>query len=217
MMDTKWARENTDKLPLTRAEAKAHGVRFYFTGMPCKHGHVCPRRFDNRGCVDCEVRKAREYHHKNRDRSIARCKKYKLENADKVKVYKKEYRSRNSESISAYGKSYYYDNIEKFQEYFKENWEDPAFRAQSRERSSIRGRQIRTPISKMHMNKIHEIYLEAARVTEKTGQAHHVDHIIPLRGVGVCGLHVPWNLQVLLAEENLRKGNRIEDDIKITP
>lgn len=59
------------------------------------------------------------------------------------------------------------------------------------------------------MDAIKKIYLEARRKTEETGTLHHVDHIIPLRGKIVSGLHVHYNLQIITAQENLRKSNRL--------
>lgn len=54
------------------------------------------------------------------------------------------------------------------------------------------------------------VYAEAARLTEATGIPHEVDHVVPLRHPQVCGLHVPWNLEVKTMEANRSKHNRFK-------
>ena len=53
-------------------------------------------------------------------------------------------------------------------------------------------------------------YEEARKLTEETGIVHNVDHIIPIKNDLVCGLNVPWNLQILTEFENKSKKNKFD-------
>lgn len=63
-------------------------------------------------------------------------------------------------------------------------------------------------LSDAQLAHIQRIYKLCSVISEATGQKYHVDHIVPLQGKNVCGLHVPWNLRVIPAKVNLEKSNK---------
>jgi hypothetical protein len=75
-----------------------------------------------------------------------------------------------------------------------------------RTRSAVRNERVRraTP-AWADRPAIRRIYAEARSVTARTGIAHHVDHVVPIDGITVCGLHVAGNLRVIPASVNVRR------------
>ena len=89
-------------------------------------------------------------------------------------------------------------------------------RAKSRRYEAIR-RATPPWLTKEHREEMKLKRDIARRLTKTTGILHVVDHIVPLQGENICGLHVPWNMQVITAEENSKKSNKFPYDVLDTP
>ena len=170
--------------------------------------HKCIGRKDGLDFY-CRVCK-KEYRKANSDKIKEKGKDYYKANSDKIK----EYREANSDSIKEKGKDYRKANSDKIKEYAKEYAKDnPDKRnALAAKRRSKRLQATPPWLTNEHLSAIRDFYTESKTLEKTTGIKHHVDHIVPLQGKNVCGLHVPWNLQVLSASENIAKKNHYPDE-----
>lgn len=162
----------------------------YFTGKPCPKGHIAMRRVRNGECVDCGNQTSANFRQENSDH----IKKYNQTNKQKLNEQKINWRDKNKEKTKLAIKKYYKNNTSKI-----------IANVIKRGLAKIQ----RTPpwLNSSHMAEIESIY-EYCSALRQTGLDYHVDHIVPLRGDSVSGLHVPWNLQVIPGSENMSKGNR---------
>jgi hypothetical protein len=112
-------------------EAKKKGLLTYFTGKPCKYGHMSERYVSIRTCVECKQVKEKEYREENREEYLKKKKEFYQRNKDKAKAYvkknekkikarAKKYRELHKEEIKAYLKVYAEKNKEDKKEYDKE-------------------------------------------------------------------------------------------------
>jgi len=64
-------------------------------------------------------------------------------------------------------------------------------------------------LTPMQKAAISAMYAQARAMTKLTKVKHVVDHVVPLRSEVVCGLHVPWNLQIMTHNDNCAKSNKL--------
>lgn len=132
-------------------------------------------------------------------------------NADKVKETLRKYKANNQEAITARIKAWRDNNPEKMQA-ARDNWAQankPKLAARTRKRQAAKLQRTPTWLTSSELWMMQEAYELAALRTKLFGFQWDVDHVLPLQGKTVSGLHTPYNLQVIPASENYRKGNKV--------
>ena len=193
--------------PSTREEAKKTGSKYYFTGQPCKHGHIALRKTKG-SCLDClKVEWA-----KGNETRAEYFKQYNQSEASQKA--KREYYERNKKQVIARAAARPVEQRRLHREKYKAQNPElyKAFTSVRRRRHKNATPKWITPEQKLAMR---NLYLKAQELSKIAGQRYVVDHIIPLISESVCGLHVPWNLRVITQEENLKKSNKLVDTMRV--
>lgn len=121
-------------------------------------------------------------------------------NRDRKKIASDKWRFSNPESVK-----------QNSRKWAKEN---PGKRnAQTMKRIAAKKQATPPWLTKEHYREIEAFYIESSRLTIETGIPHEVDHIVPLQGKAVRGLHVPWNLKVVTRTKNRQYSNRLVDKL----
>lgn len=225
-----------NSLPESLAEARSIGHNLYFTGVPCRHGHTTYRYVADRRCAECtklKVKKAATSGGGNARRWANKTPEQLARIYAKRKAYYAATKAvRQEEKRRSYAKcAQDPSHMQKRREY------SVAYRAvntrpaevsnpevKRRYRQTAGGRKkARANDAKRHAAKmqrtpawltaddlwlLEQAYDIAALRSKMLGIAFHVDHIIPLQGKYVSGLHVPTNVQVIPWYENVAKANK---------
>jgi len=130
----------------------------------------------------------------------------KPENKKKVRAYDRKWREENEEKCREYA------NVNARARYTPQKRREKYLRigraVHAAYRATRRARQFNATPSWVDQDSMDAFYESARRVSECVSVQHEVDHIIPLQGKNISGLHVPENLQVLPISINRRKHNK---------
>ena len=159
----------------------------------------------NSSCKDCIRLKDKKYQARSnelRRKRYQECEETRVRSLGSTKVW----HSNNKEYRREYVASWKNDNPDKVKQYWATHYANN--RAHYIQKAEVRSGRLRIQsLTACDLTEITAVYDKARTLTEETGVPHEVDHIVPLQGVNISGLHVPWNLQVLTREENRKKSN----------
>jgi 5-methylcytosine-specific restriction endonuclease McrA len=136
--------------------------------------------------------------------------KWAKKNPAKVALYKANYIKNNRKKVNAANTKWRLENKERASQLVI-SWQKnnrPKMNSIAMKRHAAKLKRTPAWLTDLHIQQIQMFYDVACSLKVEFGIEMAVDHIVPLQGKNVSGLHVPWNLQVITKSENSRKGNR---------
>lgn len=108
---------------ISQAEAKARDLKRYFTGKPCKHGHICERYTLDCGCVECKFARERAHRAVRREEYNARARAYRAAHREEINARARPgnaaYRAAHREERNAYNRTYRATHAEEIKAYHR--------------------------------------------------------------------------------------------------
>lgn len=128
------------------------------------------------------------------------------------KEYNQQYYQKNKDRLKLKHRLYREKNLSLYRAMTRASQKkNPACSAaHSAKRRAIKSMCTPKWLTPTHIEQINMFYECSAFYSNLTGTKFQVDHIIPMQGKEVCGLHVPWNLQVITREENISERNFLD-------
>lgn len=202
----------------TRQEAKALGLPVCYGSACEKHPQLEGLRRVSGACVECAREHVRTSRKKDPERTRAQQRKDRLKLIQNPAFVAKKrnmdiaYRAANKEKCAATISAWSKCNPEKVKAYAKKTKANNKGKINALTVKRRLAKIKRTPawLSSDDYWMVEQAYELAALRTKMFGFSWHVDHILPLQGKTVSGLHTPYNLQVIPGIENVRKSNSFE-------
>ena len=193
-----------------RKDALAQGLTRYFTGKACSKGHVAERWTADWTCVVCKSASFAAYRRDHQPRLTNARKAWATRNPEKSSAIERRRYEKSRAAILSRAAKWHREHPERVSVH-KKGWKTRHPELTAKDRAHRRAAELLRAPAWADRNAIRAIYARARRITLQSGIPHHVDHIIPLLGRRVSGLHCASNLQILPSTENLKKGNKFED------
>ena len=190
-----------------RNEAKIAGSLFYFTGRPCRAGHVSHRDTYGGHCVECKRLYERDYWHSPVRRASSSA--YRKTENYRISVRERSRKRLSTPEGRALNRANVAKSMQRPEAKILQRESHKRYRRTEKGKAAAKRSSLKRRMTRIKAFPPWGDIVCINDFISSCPEGYHIDHIVPLRGKSVCGLHVLENLQYLPAQENMKKSNKV--------